>query len=520
MILKGSSRAHGGDLATHLLNAYDNERVELAHMRGTISEDLHGALAEFEAVASGTRAQKPLFSLSMNPSDKLSREQYFEAIDAVEKKLGFTGQPRAVVFHIKDGREHCHVVWSRIDGANMKAIPDSFYKAKLCDMSVALAEKFGHDLPEGLKRWKEKNRKASDKLEPTLGETANEKKTGISAEQRRKEITAAYEQADNAAAFQHALEEKGYILAQGDRRSYVLVDAYGDVHSLSRCIKGVRAKEIKARLAPLAANSLPSVDDAKDQAREQQRAADDAKAEAQPETETDAREEKRKRAIAEKHAAMKARQAARQLKLQQAEQALLTRQQGEKLALDAAQKAESGKLLFRVRAKVAELIEGRPALRSVLGHITAQAGLDPRERHRLEQEALARRHAREKKAIAGCKQALAKSEQRERASLARDRKREALQKIFQQEQQRAAAKAEAAKAQEEMRTDRHLLEEDALAEEFNKEAQLDLFEDEGQAEDEGRKPRHSWKERFHGKGTKKGRGRRGYRYRRDGKPGT
>ncbi len=78
-------------------------------------------------------------------------------------------------FRYRDG-------WSRIDGVQMKAISDSFYKSRLCDMAVVLAEQFGHELPEGLKRWKEKNRKFDEKLEPTLAETANAKKTGISAE--------------------------------------------------------------------------------------------------------------------------------------------------------------------------------------------------------------------------------------------------------------------------------------------------------------------------------------------------
>jgi hypothetical protein len=30
-------------------------------------------------------------------------------------RLILDGQPRAMVFHVKGWREHCHVVWSRID---------------------------------------------------------------------------------------------------------------------------------------------------------------------------------------------------------------------------------------------------------------------------------------------------------------------------------------------------------------------------------------------------------------------
>ena len=64
MILKGSQRAGGSDLATHLMNSFDNELVEIAELYGTVAGDLHGAFAEMEAVAAGTRAENYLYSLS------------------------------------------------------------------------------------------------------------------------------------------------------------------------------------------------------------------------------------------------------------------------------------------------------------------------------------------------------------------------------------------------------------------------------------------------------------------------
>ena len=68
MILKGNQRAGGTDLATHLLNAADNERIEIAEIRGTVAGDLHGAFAEYEALAVGTKCREPLYSLSINPA--------------------------------------------------------------------------------------------------------------------------------------------------------------------------------------------------------------------------------------------------------------------------------------------------------------------------------------------------------------------------------------------------------------------------------------------------------------------
>jgi len=105
-------------------------------------------IAASEAVAAGTRAAKPLYSLSINPSAPLSRAQYMAAIDHIEDRLGLTGQPRAIVFQVKDGREHCHVIWSRID--NMKAIAISLARMKLRTCARQLAHAYGRSLPPGL----------------------------------------------------------------------------------------------------------------------------------------------------------------------------------------------------------------------------------------------------------------------------------------------------------------------------------------------------------------------------------
>ena len=60
MILKGSQRSGGSDLATHLMNGFENESVEIAQIKNVVGEDLHHAFAEYEAAATGTRCKKPL----------------------------------------------------------------------------------------------------------------------------------------------------------------------------------------------------------------------------------------------------------------------------------------------------------------------------------------------------------------------------------------------------------------------------------------------------------------------------
>lgn len=411
MILKGNQRANGGDLAVHLMNEFDNERVHVAQVRGAVAADLKGAFAEFEAVAMGTKCTQPLYSLSINPSQPLSQVQYDEAIEMIETRLGLSGQPRVVVFHEKYGRAHAHVVWSRIQVETMRAIPMSHDHRKLCDLACDLAHRFGHELPPGLKAWEKKERFEKQKLDPTLAERAQAQKSGITPDERRAQITALYERADSGAAFQGALAEAGYILAKGDRRGFVLVDQDGDVHSLSRYIAGHSAKKIRTKLAPLTPDQCPDVEEAKHLIDEQARGEADRQ-----------REEDRQRMQAQKDAAEAAldrKQRERRIKLAGVEQELLTRQAAEKLSLHAAQWEEGQGLVFRMRSAVAKLIERTSGLRSVLGPLQKKIHLDPRERHTLEWKALAQRHERERRDLEREKTLLSQIEARERKSLDR-----------------------------------------------------------------------------------------------------
>jgi hypothetical protein len=64
-------------------------------------------------------------AISPAPPHLLTPEQRTEAIDALEQRLGLDGHARIVVMHEKLGRQHIHVVWSRIDLNKMRAVSDS-----------------------------------------------------------------------------------------------------------------------------------------------------------------------------------------------------------------------------------------------------------------------------------------------------------------------------------------------------------------------------------------------------------
>ncbi|MBU3036481.1 relaxase/mobilization nuclease domain-containing protein [Tritonibacter mobilis] len=158
MILKGSQRGGAKQLGLHLLKTAENEHVEIHDVRGFMTDDVVGALREAEAVSKGTKCRQFLFSVSLNPpeSESVRIETFEQAIAAIEEKHGLTDQPRVIVFHEKEGRRHCHAVWSRIDAETMTAKPLPFFKNKLMEVSKQLYLEHGWQMPRGLKTAQER----------------------------------------------------------------------------------------------------------------------------------------------------------------------------------------------------------------------------------------------------------------------------------------------------------------------------------------------------------------------------
>ncbi len=257
MILKGKERGDAAQLGRYLLAMRENDHVELHEVRGFVSEDLLEAFGEADAIACGTRCRNHLFSLSLNPPQKASVpvEAFEQAIARIEEKLGLTDQPRAVIFHEKDGRRHAHVVWSRIDAAQMRAINLPHYKVKLRDVSRQLYLEHGWDMPHGLQ-----NPLLRDPLSFTREEWQQARRVGLDPREIKALFRQAWQASDNGSAFEQALAERGFRLARGDRRGFVAVDCRGEVYSLSR-YAGVKTGDLEARLGDLA--RLRSVEEVK-----------------------------------------------------------------------------------------------------------------------------------------------------------------------------------------------------------------------------------------------------------------
>lgn len=244
MILKGSQRGNGQNLAAHLMRVDDNEHVHIHELRGFSADDLQGAFKEAEAISRGTKCSQYLFSLSLNPPSgkAVSLEAFNTAIDRVEERLGLTGQPRAVVAHEKDGRSHIHCVWSRIDADTMTARPLPFFKNRMMEVSKSLYLEHGWEMPRGMLD--------SAKRDPTnftLAEWQQAKRQGVDPRWTKQLVQDCWSRSDSGATFDRALREYGFRLARGDRRGFVLIDHEGSVQSLSRSLD-MTTKQLRGRL--------------------------------------------------------------------------------------------------------------------------------------------------------------------------------------------------------------------------------------------------------------------------------
>ncbi len=253
MILKGSQRGNGQNLAAHLMRMDENEHVTLHELRGFASDNLKDAFEEVEGISRGTKCSQYLFSLSLSgpPSESVSTSVYENAIGRIEESLGLAGQPRAIVFHEKEGRRHAHCAWSRIDADTMTARQLPFFKTKLMGISRELFLENGWKMPRGLTNAAERN-----PTNYTLAEWQQAKRQNIDPRWLKSTLQDCWQRSDSAPAFMRSLDEHGLFLAKGDRKDFVVLDHMGEVWSLPRLLD-IKTKDVRPRLGT--GENLPGV---------------------------------------------------------------------------------------------------------------------------------------------------------------------------------------------------------------------------------------------------------------------
>ena len=272
MIIKGGSRSNGKFFAKHLTNDWDekngNTRAELKEIRGITGKTVDDFFRETAAVASGTQVKNYFYHASISPqrNEHLTPKQWTEAVDLLEKNLGLTGQPRFIMEHEKDGRTHAHVIWARVDPTTMRARADGLTYAIHERSARALEVRFGL---ERVKSVLTKGREGPrPERRPQDWEGFRAQKSGIDPMAMSIEVNELWRKSDNGKAFIAAVTERGYQIAQGDRRDYVLIDQSGQDHSLARRLHNVDAAGVRKHMVDVDRSALPTVAEARTEQRE------------------------------------------------------------------------------------------------------------------------------------------------------------------------------------------------------------------------------------------------------------
>jgi len=264
MIIKGNRHGNGAKLSAYLLDGGKHgERVfapEL-HGFGLHPDDISKSFSALDAIASGKGIENPLFHIQIRlpKGDYMTPEQWDITTARTLKTAGLEGQPYARVFHADEntGELHCHLGVSLIDEQthHAKAVP--FYKFRF----KALARKL--EIEFDITRVKNE-REGPIRYGATKNEEQQAQRLGFKKEAVRNLIRQCSDASDCGHTFDDALAEAGLILAQGDRRDYVVIDPKGGLHVLSERILDLSAAQIREKLSDLDRENMPTVKQARE----------------------------------------------------------------------------------------------------------------------------------------------------------------------------------------------------------------------------------------------------------------
>lgn len=226
MVIRGKTRGNGSQLAAYLLDQKDNEQTYLFDISGTCNvHDLKMSLLEMSFTSELTKSQKGLYHAQINPAygeDKaMTNDDWFHAVSILETELKLTGQKRVIVMHEKKGRQHAHVVWERYDHRNGKMVSDSYSR---------LAQD-----------------RARKVIEKELGQCRTPDRN-INKQEIKKKLTDIWKKTKSGMEFIRQACEKGYLIAKGVQRPFMVVDEAGRSFDLVRQLEKVRTKEVRNRL--------------------------------------------------------------------------------------------------------------------------------------------------------------------------------------------------------------------------------------------------------------------------------
>lgn len=305
MIIKSSQRAAHMELAAHLVKTNDidgtPQKVAISGSRDLVSNDnVREALRDMQVLAmTSKRCQKDLYHISMSPSESMDDEAWNLAWQSYEAEFGLSHLPYIEVTHFKEGDRppHRHRVYERVDVDTGRALQLSHTRIRNEKVARIIEFDLGHPLTIGkhnrtvmaqleederveIAQWM-KDGSADQKDRPAANqnhsEAQMERRTGLTTKQVKADLLECFAEAVDGRSFQKSIGERGYVLAKGERRDYVIIDIAGGIHSPRRRL-GVKAKVLSEQWADLDKDNLLSVKEAQALLKQQWAAylADDA----------------------------------------------------------------------------------------------------------------------------------------------------------------------------------------------------------------------------------------------------
>lgn len=247
-----------------------NDAVEVVCFHNlAFGTNVKKALREMEAVASGSRCEKFLYLAALNPDRAGGRELTDdEAEQSAQMLLDLLGFGRdhqwLLVRHRKKQRVHYHVIANRVCPESLKAVHLGWNyikqecAARTMEMILGLpavsgafagrpADANGHFTEPRPPRRRRKQREEQQAV-----------RTKVPIEQVNADLARAWAQAISGADWQRLLEERGYRLARGEKRDFVVVDLAGGVHSPARRLQ-IKVADLRQRTSDLVTADLPTV---------------------------------------------------------------------------------------------------------------------------------------------------------------------------------------------------------------------------------------------------------------------
>ena len=249
MIIEGGSYSAGWWWARHVQDVEKNERVEVMEVEGLDGQTIEDYFRQMYACSKGTNCTNYFeqWNINLPKHESLTDPQWKEAHDIARKNHGLEGQPFFRIRHTKreaDGtlHEHEHCFTLRIETEKMKAISNSLSARTREQTARELEQKFGlTSVRSVLVANRETLRPArlAKKYERFRGA-----QSGINPHDIDRELAGIKQRSDNGQSFKAGLNAAGYVLAKGDRRESLIIDAAGHQHSLSRRLH-MRVAEVR-----------------------------------------------------------------------------------------------------------------------------------------------------------------------------------------------------------------------------------------------------------------------------------